>query len=58
MGSHALVVVLIVLAVLFVFGGYGYAGPGGAYPYRSYAFPGLGVIVVLIIALYFLGVVR
>jgi hypothetical protein len=49
---------IIVLIVLFVFGGGSYFyGNAGAYPYRSYALPGVGTLLLLLLVLYVLHVI-
>jgi hypothetical protein len=53
----SLLIIIIVLVVLFGGFGYGY-GSGGAYPYRGFALPSVGGLLLLILVLYLLGVFR
>ena len=47
---------LLVLLLLFIFGGFGYGyTANGAYPYRGYATPGVGFVLVVLLVLYLLG---
>lgn len=50
---------LIIVLILLIFGGigFGYSG-GGTYPYRQWATPGVGGILVVLLVLYLLGVFR
>jgi hypothetical protein len=51
-------ILLILLIVLVLFGGGSYFyGNAGAYPYRSYALPGVGTLLVILLVLYVLHVI-
>ena len=47
---------LIILVVVLLFGGfsYGYTS-NGAYPYRGYATPGIGFVLIVLLVLYLTG---
>lgn len=39
-----------------MFGGFGYGyTSNGAYPYRGYATPGIGVVLIIVLVLYLTG---
>ena len=47
---------LIILIIVFVFGGLGYGySSNGAYPYRGYATPGIGFVLIVLLVLYLTG---
>ncbi len=50
---------IIVVVLILLFGGFGYGyGANGAYPYRGFALPGVGGLLVILLVLYLLGVFR
>jgi hypothetical protein len=58
MTHHNVTLLIVILLIVLLFGGFGYSyRAGDAYPYRTYAGPGLGVIVVVLLVLYFVGII-
>ena len=55
-------VILVIVVLVLLFGGgsyfYGQPGEGGTpnYPYRNFALPGIGGVLVILLVLYLLGV--
>jgi hypothetical protein len=54
----SIVLVLVVLFILFGGGAFFYGGgEGGQYPYRGFALPGLGGLLLILLVLYLFHVI-